>query len=370
MLTRSGLAAVIAAVVCAAAGLWWHYEELIVIAGAAGAAVAGALWSSRVRHAARIQRTIAAPRVARGDPVRTVYRAVNRGHRRSPSAVIVDSCDGAVIRVPLQAIGRDDRTEVAGSIPTRRRGVFQVGPTAIERTDALGLGVGRRLNDDPGTVLVHPRLYSLSGPYGAMHTVEDEALIRRSASDPLSGFVSLREYVVGDDPRLVHWPTSARMGTLMIREHVELRRPEFTVVLDAADSVADADDFEEMVDIVASIAVHALRNGVDVRVRTTAREFPGAARPLIRDTQVLDLLTPVHQATRDAVVSLVEIFHSGLDHTAIMLITGPKGPSSTFTHTDRLSMVRVGKEAALAPSVVLAVRDAQEFAMRWRPWRN
>ena len=45
------------------------------------------------------------------------------------------------------------------------------------------------------------------------------------------------------------------MGTLMIREHVELRRPEFTVVLDAADSVADADDFEEMVDIVASIAV-------------------------------------------------------------------------------------------------------------------
>jgi hypothetical protein len=156
----------------------------------------------------------------------------------------------------------------------------------------------------------------------------------------------------------------------MIREHVELRRPEFTVVLDAADRVADADDFEDMVDIVASIAVHALRNGVDVRVRTTAREFPGAARPLIRDTQVLDLLTPVHQATRDAVVSLAEIFHSGLDHTAIMVITGPNGPSSTFAHTDRLSIVRVGKEAALAPGVVLAVRDAQEFALRWRPWRN
>ena len=370
MLTRSGLAAVIGAVVCAAAGLLWHYEELIVIAGAAGVAVTGALWSSRVRHAARIQRTIAAPRVARGDPIRTVYRAVNRGHRRSPSAVIVDSCDDAVIRVALPAIGRDDRTEVAGSIPTRRRGVYQVGPTAIERIDALGLGIGRRLNDDPGTVLVHPRLYNLSGPYGAMHTVEDEAVIRRSASDPLSGFVSLREYVVGDDPRLVHWPTSARMGTLMIREHVELRRPEFTVVLDAADSVADADDFEEMVDIVASVAVHALRAAVDVRVRTTAREFPGAARPLMRDTQVLDLLTPVHQATPGAVVPLAEIFHSGLDHTAIMLITGPKGPSSTFAHTDRLSVVRVGEEATLAVGIVLAVRDAHEFALRWRPWRN
>jgi hypothetical protein len=70
------------------------------------------------------------------------------------------------------------------------------------------------------------------------------------------------------------------------------------------------------------------------------------------------------------VVALAEIFHSGLDHTAIMLITGPNGPSSTFTHTDRLSVIRVGKEAALSPGAVLAVRDAQEFAMRWRPWRN
>ena len=59
-------------------------------------------------------------------------------------------------------------------------------------------------------------------------------MIRRAASDPLCGFVSLREYVPGDDPRLIHWPTTARVGTLMIREHVELRRPEFTVVLDTA----------------------------------------------------------------------------------------------------------------------------------------
>jgi len=63
LLTKSGLAAAIAAVACAGAGLWWHYEELVVIAAAAGVALLGALWSSRVRHTARIQRTIAAPRV-------------------------------------------------------------------------------------------------------------------------------------------------------------------------------------------------------------------------------------------------------------------------------------------------------------------
>ena len=133
-------------------------------------------------------------RVARGDPIRTVYRAVNRSHRRSPAATIVDSAMAprSVCRCRRSAGTTAPRS--SGSIPTRRRGVFQVGPTAIERVDALGLAVGdgeRRRGDGAWSI---PRLHNLTGPYGAMHTVEDEALIRRSASDPLSGFVSLREY--------------------------------------------------------------------------------------------------------------------------------------------------------------------------------
>ena len=90
---------------------------------------------------------------------------------------------------------------------------------------------------------------------------------------------------------------------------------------------------------------------------------------MTRDTQVLDLLTPVHQAAQESVMSLAELFRSGLDHTAIMLVTGPRGPSSTFAHTDQLFVVRVGAEAAKSPGISLAVRDAVEFSQRWRPWR-
>jgi uncharacterized protein (DUF58 family) len=368
VLTRSGLGAAVVAIALAACAYWWNYEELLVVAVVTMAAVLAGLWSARVHHRCRIVRSIAAPRVARGDPIRVVYRATNTSRRRSAPATIVDRCDDAEVRVDLPAIGRDDRTEVAGLIPTRRRGAFVVGPWALERTDPLGLAFGQRISDDEGSVLVHPRLHTLQGPYGSMHTVEDEAIIRRAASDPMSGFVSLREYVDGDDPRLIHWPTSARMGTLMLREHVELRRPEFTVVLDAAREVAPPDDFEEMVDIAASIAVHALRSGVDVGLRTTAREFPGAARPLVREIQVLDMLTPVSQVGSEAVMSLAELFRSGLDHTAFVLVTGPSGPSSTFSHTDRLFVVRAGRGAAPAPGVNMAVEDAAEFARRWRPW--
>lgn len=369
MLTPSGLGAAVAAVVLAAFGAWWRYEELVVVAAAVAVAVAVALWSARAAQRVEVVRTVATPRVSRGDPIRAVYRVTNPGRRRVAPITIVDTCDEQEVRVAIEEIAPDDRTEAVGLIRTRRRGVFPIGPWAIERTDPLGLALGHRLGKARSSIIVHPRIYPLGGPYGAMHTVEDEAVVRSATSDPLSGFVSLREYVEGDDPRLIHWPTSARMGTLMLREHVELRRPEFTVVLDAVDMVATPADFEEMVDVAASIAVHALTSGVTVRLRTTSREVPGYARPLDLETQVLDLLTPVQQCDEADALALAEVFRGGLDHTMIVLVTGPMGPSTILPTADKLSVVRIGEGAAPGVGVSMAAVDAEEFVRRWRPWK-
>ena len=369
MLTRSGLGASIAAVVLVVCGAWWRYEELVVAGAAAAAAIVVALWSARSSQRAEVARMVGSPRVARGDSIRAVYRVTNPGRRRLAPVTVIDECDGQRVSVPIGEIAPLDRTEAVGSIPTRRRGVFPIGPWAVERIDPLGLAIGRRQSSTTSQIIVHPRIYPLAGPYGAMHTVEDEAVVRSAASDPLSGFVSLREYVDGDDPRLIHWPTSARMGTLMLREHVELRRPEFTVVLDAVEGVATAEDFEEMVDVAASIAVHALKSGVTVRLRTTAREFAGSQRALDRDTQVLDLLTPVRQCDTSQALVLAEVFHGGLDHTTIVFVTGPTGPSTTLRHVDELRVVRVGQGAVADVGIALAADDAHSFVQRWRPGR-
>ena len=396
MLTRSGLGVAVSAVTLVICGWWWGYDELVAAGLALAVAVAIAVWAARSSVRTQIDRSIATPRVTRGDPIRATYRVTNPSRRRSAPMVLVETLTEAqaessdprdvqpVARPPsgqqaaipisvdvaidLPPVAGLDRVDRSGLVPTRRRGTFTVGPWSLERVDPLGLAVGRRTAGRASPVIVHPRVHQLRGPYGAMHTVEDEAVIRKAASDPLSGFVSLREYVDGDDPRLIHWPTSARMGTLMLREHVELRRPEFTVVLDCAERVATEDDFEEMVDVTASIAVHALRSGVNVSLRTTSRHHPGAQRPVERETRILDLLTPVGRVDDDHHMSLVEIFHAGIDHTMIMFVTGPSGPSTTLVHTDRIATVRVGKGSTLGRGVVLAVDDAVTFAERWRPW--
>ncbi len=368
MLTRSGLGVLVVAVLLIGCGGWWGYEELVVTGVAAVVLVALCAWSARRRPRVAISRRLATTRVARGDPVHTVYRVTNDTKHTSAPATLIDRVDLQPVSVPVPPLGPSMKATIHGALPTRRRGVFDVGPWEIERVDPFGLAVGRRVTYEVVPVLVHPKVYPLAGPYGAVQTVEAEATMRRVATDPLSGFVSLRAYVDGDDPRLIHWPTTARTGTLMVREHVELRRPELTVLLDTSTEVATPDDFEEAVDVAASIAVHALGTGLHVVVRTTSRAHPGVETPLIREGSVLDLLTPVEQTSGAALLALGELFAGRLDRASVVVVTGPRGPSSRMPASGRVITVRVGAGAETAPGIAIAVANAAEFSGRWRPW--
>ena len=368
MLTRSGVGALVAAVILFGCGLWWRYEELIGLAVGIGALVLMAVWAAQRTFRVSIRRRLTSPRVARGDPIRLVYRVVNDGRHRSGRAAIRDRCAGASISITVEPLGKLEAVDLPAEIPTRQRGIFEVGPWSIDRLDPFGLAIGHREGDSTAAVIVHPRVYDLLGPHGSMNTVEADSLVRRTAIDPLSGFMSLREYVAGDDPRLIHWPTTARTGTLMVKQHVELRRPEFTVVLDTAHNVATPDDFEEAVDVAASIAVHAVRSGLDVVVLTTSREHPGHPIPRSSESQIVDLLTPVPQASGPDLLSVATLFRTGLDQASIVFITGPDGPSSQLASSDQMLTVRVGEGARTGPGIALAVSDAREFTQRWKPW--
>jgi uncharacterized protein (DUF58 family) len=270
--------------------------------------------------------------------------------------------------VAIPPVPADSEVVLDGAIPTRRRGVFDVGPSEVERVDPFWLAVGRRRSADATPVIVHPKVYDLVGPQGAVRVVENESVLRRATSDPMSGFVSMREYTAGDDPRMIHWPTTARTGTLMVREHVEVRRPEFTVVLDTAAHVGTPDDFEEIVDVGATLAVHAIRTGLDVIVRTTHSDHAGRRIPLVSDAAVLDLLTPVQQSTPETLLPVASLFSGGFDQTSVVFVTGPGGPSSRFASSERMSVVRIGAGAGAGTGIVLAAEDAREFVRRWRTW--
>ena len=369
MLTRSGLGAVLAALVLATLGLWWNYEELIIVAVGVGLLVLMAIIVARRAPRASVERRVRTIRVPRGDPIRVTYRVRNDTSHRSARATLIDRCDGQEAVLGIDPVVADTVSDLASTLPTRRRGVFELGPLDISKIDPFYLAAGRWRQDEEYTslVTVHPKVYEMMGPQGSSRVVENESIVRRAAADPMSGFVSMREYVAGDDPRMIHWPTTARTGTLMVREHVEVRRPEFTIVVDAVATVASEEDFEEMVDVAATLAVHALRTGLDVVVRTTNREHAGRPTPLVSEAEVLDLLTPIRQ-TDDESLAVAALFTQGFDHTSVLLVTGPDGPSTRLSANDQMVTIRIGDGARSGGGVGVAAQDAPDFVNRWRSW--
>jgi uncharacterized protein (DUF58 family) len=138
-------------------------------------------------------------------------------------------------------------------------------------------------------------------------------------------FHTLREYVLGDDIRRVHWKTTARTGTLMVREHVDTSQPSTVVVLDTRRDRYTGDGFEDAVDVAASVVAASQRKGFPIRFVTTAGDLH-LVRAGQRGQDLADFLAAVQAADaaesgasmqRAAVTAL-----GGRDRDAMIVISG------------------------------------------------
>ncbi len=237
--------------------------------------------------------------ISGGGPAFALALAPPRVERLSDTVVRVDVEAARAHRRGLRLRGTDsshpvvwDATGVHADIPvpTHRRGPVSLGPWVLERVDPWGL-MRRRVGEVEGVaLLVVPRVrpVSLAALPSAL------ADFGGSAEMGTTTFATLREYVIGDELRHVHWRSSAKTGKLMMRQYVDVTRPRITLVLVAEErAYTSADEFEEAVDFIASLAAVASSSGLDVEVVTTSGER--ASHGGGRSTAVLDLLALVER---------------------------------------------------------------------------
>ena len=76
---------------------------------------------------------------------------------------------------------------------------------------------------------------------------------------------NLREYRAGDDRRLIHWRSTARVGALMVRE-MEAETAAATRIVLVGDGARDASRLEAAMSEAASLAVHLLGTGAAIEL--------------------------------------------------------------------------------------------------------
>lgn len=376
MLTRRGIAVAVAAAVCYAGGLALGYVELFVFSAAALLSLAfGVLWVLG-RPNLDVSREIEPRRVARGAPAIGAVRVTNRAHSTSVPVVAAEPCGPITIQVPIPRLARGASTSKRYRLPTERRAIIDVGPIAITRGDPLGLWKTQRKHGDIERLWVHPTTYQLRGlPAGRTRSLDGQST--DTVEHGSITFHSLREYVVGDDLRRVHWKSSARVGTLMVREHVDTSLPQLTLLLDTRAELHDANGFEEAVEAIASVAVAATRAGFPVRLVTTCGRAVGGRGIGADAAPILDVLAGVDLVERidlRAVVARIALDRHG---DTLVVVTGRTDSNdiaplaSLARHFDEAVFGVVCADAETrqvkTPLSVRVVRAASgaEFARRW-----
>lgn len=228
--------------------------------------------------------------VVAGGEVRLSLRVENEGARPALPAVAELPVGEALREVTIPFIGPHSSAELPMTIPAPRRGLIQVGPLTIARRDPLGLLRREVTWHERHLVHVHPATAQLPPNSAGLVRDLEGAASRRLIDSDLS-FYAVREYATGDAMRHVHWKSTAKTGTLMVRQYEESQTARVAVLFDARpEEYQNPDEFELAVSVAASLSVQAVREG---RERFVASAWaPGRVRPSIDGLEELPSRDP------------------------------------------------------------------------------
>jgi len=323
VLTRPGWATAGAAVAGGTAGRLFGVTELYVLAAVAGALVVSALvWVRRPIPRLAVQRRVNPAQLTAGGLGRVEVSITNHGSRRLPPITIVDPVEGTVgAHLAVGPLAAGTHQDVGYRLPPLRRGQLHVGPLATEVVDPFGLARRRLPGVAEQALTVLPAIDPAPVlPLGGGRHEPLAGLSRRAAaSSGAEDLVTLRPYVVGDDLRRVHWPSTAHADELQVRRDEERWQGHLAVLLDTRAEVIGDAEFERAVSAAAGIVDAVAASGDRVRLTTTAGMDSGMVDAVRAGHSLLEDLALVQRERHIPIaVPMVDLRRPA----ALLLLTG------------------------------------------------
>ncbi|HEX6779687.1 MAG TPA: DUF58 domain-containing protein [Ktedonobacterales bacterium] len=182
----------------------------------------------------------------------------------------------------------------------RLRGKYTLGPAIATTGDPLGLFRRNLALWSEHSLVVLPMVLPLSQFVLLPGGIPGRGRGSQRSLQTTTNAASIREYVPGDSVNHIHWPTTARLGTLMVREYELDPTLDAWIFLDLYEGVQagqdDSSTEEYGVTIAATLAAYFLRQDISVGlvVNTGRREFVALDRGDRQIDRILEVLAVVH----------------------------------------------------------------------------
>lgn len=141
-----------------------------------------------------------------------------------------------------------------------RRGCYRLDQASVVCSFPFRLREARANVESEGMLIVWPKIYPISKWPEVTIGSDDYGQMMSPAKGTSGDTTGLREFRRGDDPRRIHWPQTARLGQLVMREQQRSTNPRMSVHLDSPDSF-EAWEMEWAVRLAASFLAGAERMG-------------------------------------------------------------------------------------------------------------
>ena len=284
-------------------GLGW--VELVAVAFAGTVLVIVAAIYLVGRNAFVIELSVPHSRVVVGERATGLITVTNPTRRRLIGVKVEVPIGRGLAEIAMPGLSRGASFRHEFLVPTTHRGVLSVGPVRTVRADPVGLVRRELVWTDAKELFIHPRTIGIpSTSTGFVRDLEGNPTKDLSNSDV--SFHALREYVPGDERRYIHWKSTAKTGTYMVRQFEETRRSHLVIALSLATAnYATEEEFEMAVSVAGSLGARAIRDARNVAV-VVSEKTPEFAKRKVLAVRHLNTLTRTRLLDDLAVVEHAE----------------------------------------------------------------
>ena len=266
------------------------------------------------------------------------------------------------VRVP----GKETR---AGRYEARfsARGRYTLGPLRVSSRFPMGIGERGQLFQTTSELIVHPQLGRLLPEWSRQQKELSESTDRRHSRPGLfdDEFHRIREYRSGDNPRSIHWRSTARRGEIMIREYQQNRHSDSLLLLDLPDSGNwTSEECEMAISLAATICAEQTRASSGSRyllgLASRQTSIISSRSPAGFREEALDALAVCERSGRASLEDLIAAVVAGhglSDERMILITPRPKDARLALQQASKL-LFRNSVDLLAQTTIVEATTDS------------
>lgn len=197
-----------------------------------------------------------------------------------------------------------------------KRGLYRSGDVVISTSSPLGLVSFSKTFSSEQEVLVYPKVIDVRG--GWISRIANRSVLNELSYSYIPTSIpgttrSLREYIPGDSPRHIHWPTSAKLNSLHVREFEIESSGHIVIFLDSSPGYENREYFELAVITATSLLNICHKTGLHTSFVTQNNSFAGVK--YIDDynwEEQLEVLARVQPVSGLKITNLIDKTHQSL----------------------------------------------------------